>query len=91
MNLVEELHEAALKVESFYGHGVAARLMREAAEKLRELLQQRDSVVLTLRTIRSKHGAGIVALPPADLERIEDAIFWKVEVPVEDVAKKGEE
>ncbi len=53
MNLVEELHEAALKVESFYGHGVAARLMREAAEKLRELMP--------------------------------------VEVPVEDVAKKGEE
>jgi hypothetical protein len=53
MNLVEELHEAALKVESFYGHGVAARLMREAAEKLRELMP--------------------------------------VEVPVDSVAKKGEE
>lgn len=53
MNIVEELHEAALKVECFYGHSAAAKVMREAAEKLRELMP--------------------------------------VEVPVDDVAKKGEE
>lgn len=51
--IMQELYECSVKIESYHGHGAAARVMREAAEKLRELMP--------------------------------------VEVPVEDVAKKGEE
>jgi len=44
MGLVDELHEAALKVEAFYGHSVAARVMREAAKELQRLQSEEAPV-----------------------------------------------
>ena len=42
--------------------------------RLQALRDQRDDLLSLLRIVRGKHGCGVLALPPADVARIDAAI-----------------
>ena len=53
---------------------VLREYFQKAVMRTYELARQRDALEMILRTIRSKHGAGIIALPEADVTRIDAAL-----------------
>lgn len=45
--------------------------------EIEALVRERDELMRLLKIVRGKHGAGILALPPADLERFDSAMQEK--------------